>query len=77
MSTNCGWQERDGTKSGVSSSMRDLVKQVIVRKVTEFEKINILLNRAVDKTIMEDGFNGKFGLASLPVRVSQEFGKTR
>lgn len=53
------------------------MKQVIVWKVTEFEKINILLNRAVDKTIMEDGFNGKFGLASLPVRVFQEFGKTR
>lgn len=66
-----------GTKSGVSSSMRDFVKQVIVWKVTEFEKINILLNRAMDKTIMEDEFNGKFGLASLLVRVFQEFGKTR
>lgn len=66
-----------GMKSGVSSLMRDFVKQVIVRKVIEFEKINIVLNRAMDKTIMGDEFNGKFGLASLPVRVFQEYGKTR
>lgn len=70
------WYEM-GMKSGVSSSMRDFVKQVIVWKVTEFEKINIVPNRAMDKTIMEDEFNGKFGLASLPVRVFQEFDKTR
>lgn len=57
--------------------MRDFVKQVIVRKVTGFEKINIVLNRAMDEIIMEDEFNGKLGLASLPVRVFQEFGKTR
>lgn len=66
-----------GMKSGVSGSMRDFVKQVTVWKVSEFEKINILLNRAMDRTIMEDKFNGKFGLASLPVCVFQEFGKTR